>query len=169
MTAAFVTVSDACDESWRTHDIVRLVWTADLEAELLRICTTHDGSSYGSDTWTIMLDPVVDSEFLRRVAERLTALTDAVVFDVEYPGWISGTCDGGAHWAIGDANGDLSADYYTTDDQSDGPSFSLSAPLSPDPVASAEALYDVMANYDDAACSECARSFGPHYSGPCDH
>ena len=111
----------------------------------------------------------MDSEFLRRVAERLTALTDAVVFDVEYPGWISGTCDGGAHWAIGDANGDLSADYYTTDDQSHGPSFSLSVALSPDPVASAEALYDVMANYDDAACSECARSFGPHYSGPCDH
>ena len=148
MTAAFVTVSDACDESWRTHDIVRLVWTADIEAELRRICTIQDGMSYGSDTWTIVLDPLIDGEFLRSLAQRLTRLTDAVVFTVEYPGWIRGTCEESAQWAIRDANGYLSADYYPTDDQSEGPLFSVSVPLTHDPLASADALFAVMG--DDA-------------------
>ena len=86
---------------------------------------------------------------LAQIADRLNTLTDAVVFAIEYPGWISGTCEEGAQWAIGDANDDLSADYYPSDDQSNGPLFSLSVPLTHDPIAMADALFALLSD-DDA-------------------
>ena len=89
---------------------------------------------------------------LTHIADRLNTLTDAVVFAIEYPGWISGTCEEGAQWAIGNANDDLSADYYPSEDQSNGPSFSLSVPLTHDPIAMADALFALMS--DDATIAK---------------
>lgn len=89
---------------------------------------------------------------LTHIADRLNTLTDAVVFAIEYPGWISGTCDEGAQWAIGDANGDLGADYYPSEDQLNGPSFSLSVPLTHDPIAMADSLFALMS--DDATIAK---------------
>ena len=85
--------------------------------------------------------------------------------------------DGGSLWAIGTANGVWGADFYIVHDAFVGgiaPDFSVATDVPgdcTDPDRIALALFAAMVAIDgeSTGCPECERSFGPHYTGPCEH